>query len=1298
MASGTWESRADRIATVVARVRMRMVAVALAAGLLLAIAAAIAWVVGGLLLDLAAPLSVPLRVVAWSGWWAVVAAGGGAFVLLPALRRPLLDTVSLRIERALGGIHNRLLTVVDLARGNRARHDLEPDMVEQLLDQTQQSLAGFRPSRVVRWQALARNAALAIGALALVFALYLTLGERLIVTLQRLLHPTADIPPATWLQLRSPGDVAVLEGEPLEIEARVVRSSVDAVELVIFDTAGRALRHPMRSSSAGSFIAQLDGLDHAATYRLEGGGTWTKTHAITLLHRPEIGAITRQIRLPDFMRIDAAIPVADDARRIEALEGSTVEFIADVSEDAVEGSLQISERTLENRDVERYDERIWFEDDLPRDAVAETPWKWTTTHAAGGLRSFTFGFEGMPFGMRTRLEPLVLPRDLLPQRAVMLMARLDPVDPPGRLAMLLECDDSRMELVWGDAAAVAPAKGVLRFVAGPLPPPGEWVRLTAELKDLPQLKLVGRIMTAVTFSVDRGRVLLDRPGWVDRTTQSVQQPVDRPIEPIPVRRLAKSETESHVRSIASSEPATGSVTGLVATQTWIGGVPVEKPVWASIEFRSAAGHPSLPVPAVEIAPTIDRPPSIVVEQPPALLSLRIADDVEIQGRVFDDWGLDSIAVRIGPDAEHLAPPVPLAGVTLADRPPDTQVVLSTVLSAEQLGLAPGKTVAWSLVARDTKGQITETKAFRVTVVLPPEMALARTQVPALEQARREAEQAARSAEQQAAAIDEKREAVMKAVGEQPLEAIEAAEQAQQQAKASSPPEGKPDPELAKAAEEKTAAAQQSADMAAQALEPPRKNDLAAVDGQLEQQSREAERLAKSIAQAADQAAQSPLVPQPQKDQLAALAAEAEALKESLARNEAFKGDTAKLDRLADAPPPSAVAETARRLEQSLKDVEQQLDATGAARRLKSLSQDLERRSQSLTAMAEQQANSPQAAAQKQADNASKPEPPSDTQSEPLPAENKQKQQQDRAAERVAREQIQQVEQILGQPVAAMMKPDAAKPDAAKPDAAKPDAAKPDAAKPDAAKPDAAKPESAGEAGSPAESALREPLTAAVEAAAEAASMTGRTVAALAEQLTSRRPLPPQQAASEPASPSAGKPATPASADPPGTTPPQPGTPAPEKAGAAPGEMAAESSVAALEALLESSDVQQALQMAERARRLQERAAREAARQAAAGKGAPAPPGPGQGQMPGEPSDIRQPGEPMAQPTDGGAMAGQTEVADPLRGLDASRRAAIYKLPPRVRDPLLEGMRQRGPAAYQDVIDTYFRQLGRDIPQ
>ena len=144
--------------------------------------------------------------------------------------------------------------------------------------------------------------------------------------------------------------------------------------------------------------------------------------------------------------------------------------------------------------------------------------------------------------------------------------------------------------------------------------------------------------------------------------------------------------------------------------------------------------------------------------------------------------------------------------------------------------------------------------------------------------------------------------------------------------------------------------------------------------------------------------------------------------------------------------------------------------------------------------------------------------------------------------------------------------------------------------------------------------------------------------------------------------------------------------------------------AAIAELLESRDVQQALAMAERSRRLAAQAAREAAAQARREQQQQQQQQqqglarqPGQGDEPGEdePRDQNPP-----EGTEGGAMAGRTAIqsGDPLRGLDAARRAAIYKLPPRVRDPLLEGMRQKGPAAYQDVIDTYFRQLGRDIPQ
>lgn len=101
--------------------------------------------------------------------------------------------------------------------------------------------------------------------------------------------------------------------------------------------------------------------------------------------------------------------------------------------------------------------------------------------------------------------------------------------------------------------------------------------------------LVGRTLSGVTFSIDRGRVVLDRPGWLEHSTQNVQHPVDR---------------------VSGEIPAVRGEQGL-----WIGGIPVLKPTWATVEFRSVQKHPSRAVPAVEIVPTVDRPPSIAMELP-----------------------------------------------------------------------------------------------------------------------------------------------------------------------------------------------------------------------------------------------------------------------------------------------------------------------------------------------------------------------------------------------------------------------------------------------------------------------------------------------------------------------------------------------------------------------------------------------------------------------------------------------------------------------------------------------------------
>jgi hypothetical protein len=41
-------------------------------------------------------------------------------------------------------------------------------------------------------------------------------------------------------------------------------------------------------------------------------------------------------------------------------------------------------------------------------------------------------------------------------------------------------------------------------------------------------------------------------------------------------------------------------------------------------------------------------------------------------------------------------------------------------------------------------------------------------------------------------------------------------------------------------------------------------------------------------------------------------------------------------------------------------------------------------------------------------------------------------------------------------------------------------------------------------------------------------------------------------------------------------------------------------------------------------------------------------------------------------------------------------ASMYKLPPHLRQPLLDGMRDRVPEGYQPLIDAYYRQLSEGV--
>jgi hypothetical protein len=1261
------DARTAKLAGLVAAARLRLIAVALAAGILLALFLALAWIVGGVLLDLVAPLPVALRSTVFLGWWGAVAAAVGLFVLLPAVRRPLVDGVALRIERLLGGIQNRLLTVIDLHRGGAATRGWKDDparqgMAERLVEQTEERLRGFSLGRIVRFRALARGAALVAGAAAVLVGLQIGLGERFTTTLARLLHPTADIPPATWLKIESPGDIETLEGDPLGIVARVTRGSVDGVDLVISSADGRDRREPMRPDGDGGFVATLDGLDHDATYRIEGGGTWTKTHAIRLLERPSIESVAGRIRLPDYMRIDEPLRVVPESPRIEAPVGSTVEFSAEVAGEASAGVLRLLDRKLETTLVERFDERVWFEDDLPRDAVAASPWKWTTAHAAGGLRAFTFAADGRPLEMKTRLEPLVLPKESLDDRSLTVMVRRDPSDPPSRLSMQLVHEGGAVEVVWGnDEAGPAADLRVPRIVAGPLPEPGSWRRVAAPLATLPLL--VGRSVTGVTFGIDKGRMLLDRPGWVERSMQPVQQPVDRTLEEIAATRV---------------EPAEGEGGGAGGQSTWRAGMPVtlrpaktvpepeaaehssprqarrkaqatSEPVWATLEFRSPQGHPSRALPPVEIIGTIDRPPSLVVEEPQSeLIQMTALDEFELVAHLFDDWGIDMVGFRVGSDEHSLGDPQALDELPLVQRPPDTQVVLQTAISPDRIGLSPGSSGAFKLAVRDTKGQWSESRAFRITVLVADEQAPPPPEFPALDEALREATQALRLAERDEAILDKKREETLAAIGPEPLAALDRAEKATEMAKEAaseaaakatdpqSPPEA-----IAAAAEKKSAAetaatahsaeAQTRTDSAVANASETVKQDLETLDQYLEARRQDVGQVAGKLAQAAEQARNVPEVSSQQQAQLAAAAEAAAQLRDQLQTSPQFQGDAAKVDRLDDAPKPSEIADRLEQIAEQARAVARQIDAADKAREVDSLVNDLAERAEGLDMLGQQRRDL-------QAQPGQKPDSPAQA-----------------ALDRQARNEVRQVNQIVG--------PQGQKPKAP-------------------ATPDA--------------DALESLVNSGRDMAREAADAAAR----IADQLAGKAPLTPPAGQGEQGQPGQqpgeqGQGQAPGEGSKPGEGS-QPGQGEPGN----PSGQARAPSAKELENFLASKEVKETLQMAARAQRLQQQASRRAAdqmargQQGAAQQAASDKQGEGEGQPGAKPT-----GEPTQTPTDGGTQVGQAVIKEAdLRGLDAARRAAIYKLPPRVRDPLLEGMRQRGPAAYQEVIDTYFRHLGRDIPQ
>ena len=302
----------------------------------------------------AADLLVPL-VDSWvraTGLAVVCFATGVVFVakgLAPFGRRLPDAEVARRIEGHIPGMHDRLVSCLDLA-GRTG--EVSPAFYGRLITESLDRIGAYHPARVVDWRGVTKALAFAAIAAGLVGVTRLTLGDRFTTALDRVFHPTADIPPVGDVTFAiEPGTTRVLTGEDVTFTVVVIRGEPDGFTVELIGD-GATVRHPLERSADGIWQRTLRGLSaekafaKGFTYRVIGGGTWSRVQRIDWAERPAIAEIQVSVRFPAYLGFAEPRANPSGDRDAAGPAGSMVEVAVETDGEVVEGELQCLESRL----------------------------------------------------------------------------------------------------------------------------------------------------------------------------------------------------------------------------------------------------------------------------------------------------------------------------------------------------------------------------------------------------------------------------------------------------------------------------------------------------------------------------------------------------------------------------------------------------------------------------------------------------------------------------------------------------------------------------------------------------------------------------------------------------------------------------------------------------------------------------------------------------------------------------------------------------------------------------------------
>jgi len=143
----------------------------------------------------------------------------------------------------------------------------------------------------------------------------------------------------------TPGDVELIEGAPLTIEARVavarIGSAPDAAYLEYRLAELDWARSAMQAVEAGYFRSDFEAVRHPLVYRVRAGRSLSPTYRVTLQYRPRVEHLQLRIRRPEYAggQVRELKPNVGD---VAALQGSTVEVSVTASVPLSTGQIEFA--------------------------------------------------------------------------------------------------------------------------------------------------------------------------------------------------------------------------------------------------------------------------------------------------------------------------------------------------------------------------------------------------------------------------------------------------------------------------------------------------------------------------------------------------------------------------------------------------------------------------------------------------------------------------------------------------------------------------------------------------------------------------------------------------------------------------------------------------------------------------------------------------------------------------------------------------------------------------------------------